>query len=35
MKDWYLVMFGLAVVVLMIWLPGGLLSIPERLRFSK
>ena len=32
MKDWYLVMFGLAVVALMIWLPGGLLSIPERLR---
>jgi branched-chain amino acid transport system permease protein len=35
MRDWYLVMFGLAVVALMIWLPGGLLSIPERLRFSK
>jgi len=32
MKDWYLVMFGLAVVALMIWLPGGLLSIPQRLR---
>ncbi len=32
MRDWYLVMFGLAVVALMIWLPGGLLSIPERLR---
>jgi branched-chain amino acid transport system permease protein len=32
MKDWYLVMFGLAVVALMIWLPGGLLSIAERLR---
>jgi branched-chain amino acid transport system permease protein len=30
MKDWYLVIFGLAVVALMIWLPGGLLSIPER-----
>ena len=35
MRDWYLVMFGLAVVVLMVWLPGGLLSIPERLRFSR
>ena len=35
LKDWYLVMFGLAVVAMMIWLPGGLLSIPERLRFSK
>jgi branched-chain amino acid transport system permease protein len=32
MKDWYLVMFGLAVVALMIWLPGGLLSIAERVR---
>jgi branched-chain amino acid transport system permease protein len=30
MKDWYLVIFGLAVVALMIWLPGGLLSIPDR-----
>lgn len=35
MKDWYLVMFGLAVVGLMIWLPGGLLSIPERIRSSR
>lgn len=35
MKDWYLVIFGFAVVALMIWLPGGLLSIPARLRFSK
>ena len=32
MKDWYLVMFGLAVVALMIWLPGGLLSIAGRPR---
>jgi hypothetical protein len=24
--------FGAAVVALMIWLPGGLLSIPEKLR---
>jgi branched-chain amino acid transport system permease protein len=31
LKDWYLVMFGLAVVALMVWLPGGLLSLPERL----
>lgn len=30
MKDWYLVIFGLAVVALMIWLPGGLLSLPDR-----
>ena len=32
MQTWYLAVFGLAVVVLMIWLPGGLLSIPDRLR---
>jgi branched-chain amino acid transport system permease protein len=35
MQDWYLVIFGLAVVALMIWLPGGLLSIPDRLRLRK
>jgi len=32
MKDWYLVVFGLSIVALMIWLPGGLLSIPDRIR---
>ena len=32
MQTWYLAVFGLAVVVLMIWLPGGLLSIPEKFR---
>jgi branched-chain amino acid transport system permease protein len=32
MKDWYLVVFGLSVVALMIWLPGGLMSIPDGLR---
>lgn len=26
---WYLVVFGLAVMMLMVWLPGGLLSIPQ------
>jgi branched-chain amino acid transport system permease protein len=31
-QDWYLFVFGAAVVVLMIWLPDGLLSIPDRLR---
>ena len=30
LKDWYLVIFGLSVVALMVWLPGGLLSIPDR-----
>ena len=29
---WYLPMFGAAVVLLMVWLPDGLLSIPDRLR---
>jgi branched-chain amino acid transport system permease protein len=32
MKTWYLLVFGIAVVVLMVWLPGGLLSIHERFR---
>jgi len=32
MQNWYLAAFGFAVVALMIWLPGGLLSIPDRLR---
>jgi len=32
MQNWYLAVFGFAIVALMIWLPGGLLSIPERLR---
>ncbi len=31
-SNWYLPMFGLAVVLLMVWLPDGLLSIPDRLR---
>jgi branched-chain amino acid transport system permease protein len=35
LKDWYLVIFGLAVVALMVWLPGGLLSIPEKIRRRK
>ena len=30
MQNWYLAAFGFAVVALMIWLPGGLLSLPER-----
>ena len=32
MQNWYLAVFGFAVVALMIWLPGGLLSIPDKLR---
>ena len=31
-QAWYLFAFGCAVVVLMIWLPDGLLSIPDRIR---
>ncbi len=30
MQNWYLAIFGFAVVALMVWLPGGLLSIPDR-----
>ncbi|MDH4181709.1 MAG: branched-chain amino acid ABC transporter permease [Betaproteobacteria bacterium] len=30
MQVWYLAVFGVGVVLLMVWLPGGLLSIPER-----
>ncbi|HET7506467.1 MAG TPA: branched-chain amino acid ABC transporter permease [Kofleriaceae bacterium] len=29
-QGWYLVAFGLAVVILMLWLPDGLLSLPDR-----
>jgi branched-chain amino acid transport system permease protein len=34
-QDWYLTVFGFAIVALMIWLPGGLLSMGERLRRVK
>ncbi|MFC5521656.1 branched-chain amino acid ABC transporter permease [Polaromonas jejuensis] len=33
--NWYLPMFGAAVVVLMVWLPDGLLSIPDRIRAKR
>ena len=32
MQDWYLFAFGTMVILLMLWLPDGLLSLPERLR---
>jgi len=35
MQIWYLAVFGFTVVGLMIWLPGGLLSIPEKLRLKR
>lgn len=31
-SDWYLPLFGAAVVLLMVWLPDGLLSLPDRIR---
>jgi branched-chain amino acid transport system permease protein len=31
-QAWYLFVFGAAVVLMMIWLPEGLLSIPDRIR---
>jgi len=34
-QAWYLFVFGSAVVLLMIWLPDGLLSIPDRMRAKK
>ncbi len=32
LSNWYLPVFGLAVVLMMAWLPDGLLSLPDRLR---
>jgi len=32
MQTWYLAVFGIAVVALMVWLPGGILSIGDRFR---
>jgi branched-chain amino acid transport system permease protein len=29
-QNWYLMFFGFAVVALMVWLPGGLMSLPDR-----
>ena len=34
-QAWYLFVFGAAVVLLMIWLPDGLLSMPDRLRAKR
>jgi len=31
-QGWYLFVFGAAVIVLMLWLPDGLLSIPDRIK---
>jgi branched-chain amino acid transport system permease protein len=32
LQDWYLAIFGFAVIVLMVFLPGGLLSLPDRFK---
>ena len=31
-QGWYLFVFGIAVILLMLWLPDGLLSIPDRIK---
>ncbi len=33
--DWYLPLFGVSVVLLMIWLPDGLLSLPDRIKAKR
>ena len=35
LKDWYLAVFGFTAVFMMIWLPGGLLSMREAFQLSK
>jgi branched-chain amino acid transport system permease protein len=34
-QGWYLFVFGSAVILLMLWLPDGLLSIPDKLRAKR
>jgi branched-chain amino acid transport system permease protein len=34
-QGWYLIAFGAAVIVLMLWLPGGLLSVADRVRAGR
>jgi branched-chain amino acid transport system permease protein len=35
MQTWYLAVFGIAVVALMVWLPGGILSIGDRFKSKR
>jgi branched-chain amino acid transport system permease protein len=35
LQDWYLAIFGFAVIVLMVFLPGGLLSLADRFKFGR
>jgi branched-chain amino acid transport system permease protein len=34
LQDWYLAIFGFSVIVLMVFLPGGLLSLADRFKFA-
>jgi branched-chain amino acid transport system permease protein len=33
--NWYLPIFGMSVIVMMVWLPDGLMSIPDRIRAKR
>lgn len=33
--QWYLAIFGVMIMVMMVWLPGGLLSLPQRWRAAR
>ena len=35
LQDWYLAIFGFAVIVLMVFLPGGLLSLSDRFKWAR
>ena len=35
LQDWYLAIFGFAVIVLMVYLPGGLLSLADRFKSGR
>ncbi len=35
LANWYLPIFGIVVVLMMVWLPDGLLSIPDRLKAKR
>ncbi len=35
LANWYLPIFGLTVILMMVWLPDGLMSIPDRIRAKR
>ncbi len=35
LANWYLPIFGLTVIMMMVWLPDGLMSIPDRIRAKR